>query len=119
MPRAKITFGRLTLTIIAIVAGVFGVIAAVLSYHRSEEQQHTMRCLAAYMAFIQVIGGPQEQSVDRLKACEQSPIGGEPIHLEPREHPFVVRQYEACLAAHLLMSSDLEKSAVQQKEYCH
>ena len=67
------------------------------------------------MAFIQVIGGPQEESVGRLRACEQSRLGEEPIDLGPREHPFVVTQYEACLAAHLLIASDFEKSLTQQR----
>jgi hypothetical protein len=110
---------RRALLAIAIVAGIAGIGGAVVLHHRSEEHEHTMKCLAAYMAFIQVIGGRQEESVERLKACEQSRTGEEPIHLGPREHPFVVTQYEACLAAHLLMASDLDKSLAQQRQYCH
>ena len=112
------TLTRRALTAIAIVAGVSGVTGAFLSYRRSEEHQHAMTCLAAYMAFIQVVGGPEEESIGRLKTCEQSAAGEEPIHLGAREHPFVVTRYEACLAAHLLMSSDLDKSLAQQKQYC-
>ena len=104
---------------IAIIAGIVGVGGAVVLQRRTEAHEHTMKCLAAYMAFIQVIGGPEEQSIARLKACEQSSVGEEPIHLGPREHPFVVMQYEGCLAAHLLMASDLDKSLAEQKEHCH
>lgn len=96
------------LTAAAIVAGALGMTSVVFSFRRSEEHQHTMKCLAAYMAFIQVIGAPEEEGIERLTTCEQAAIGEEPIHLVPREHPFVVTQYEACLAAHLLMSSDLK-----------
>ena len=78
-----------------------------------------MKGLAAYMAFIQVVGGPEEESVDRLKRCEQAPHGEEPIHLGAREHPFVVTQYESCLAAHLLLASDLDKSLAEQRQHCH
>ena len=113
------TLASRTLLALALIAGVLGVTAAVLSHRRSEEHEHTMKCLAAYMAFIQVIGGPQDESADRLRICEQAPKGEEPIHLGPREHPFVVTQYEACLAAHLLMASDLEKSLTEQKLHCH
>ena len=77
-----------------------------------------MKCLAAYMAFIEVIGGPEQERTERLKTCELSPLGEEPIHLAPSEHPFVVSRYEACLAAHLLISSDLQKSLDQQKLHC-
>ena len=104
---------------VAVVAAIAGVGGAVVLRHRTEQHEHTMKCLAAYMAFIQVIGGPQDESVGRLRACEQSRVGEEPIHLGPREHPFVVTQYEACLAAHLLIASDLDKSLAQQKQYCH
>src|ERR1051326_1745548 len=107
------------LVALALVAGALAVGGGVLSHRRSEEHEHTMKCLAAYMAFIQVIGGPEEESVDRLKRCEQSPHGEEPIHLGPREHPFGVTQYEACLAAHLLLASDLDKSLAEQKQHCH
>ena len=113
------TLARHAVSGVAIIAGILALTAAVLSHRQSQEHEHTMKCLAAYMAFIQVIGGPEEESVERLKTCEQSPHGEEPIHLDPREHPFVVAQYEACLAAHLLMASDLDKSLAQQKQYCH
>jgi hypothetical protein len=113
------TLARRALMSIAILAAVLGPSAAVVLHHQSEEHEHTMKCLAAYMAFVQVVGGPAEESVERLKRCEQSPLGDEPIHLGPREHPFVVTQYEACLSAHLLMSFDLDKSIGQQKQYCH
>ena len=104
---------------IAIIAGIAGIGGAVVLRHRTEEHGHEIKCLAAYMAFIQVIGGPEEESIERLRMCEQSPFGEEPIHLSPREHPFVVMQYEGCLAAHLLMASDLDKSLAEQKQHCH
>jgi hypothetical protein len=113
------TLPRRGLLALALVAGALAIGGGVLSYRRSEEHEHTMKCLAAYMASIQVIGGPEEESVDRLRRCEQSPHGGEPIHLGPREHPFVVNQYEACLAAHLLLTSDLDNSLARQKQHCH
>ena len=113
-----LSVGRALLAV-AIVAGIVGIGGAVILRHRIEEHEHTMKCLAAYMAFIQVIGGPEEESIERLRRCEQAPAGQEPIHLEPREHPFVVIQYEACLTAHLLMASDLDKSLAQQKQHCH
>src|SRR5580700_7187224 len=69
----------------------------IMSARESAENQHTMKCLAAYVAFIQVVGGPEEESIERLKTCERSPIGEEPVHLGPSEHPFVVSKYEACL----------------------
>ena len=113
------TLTRRALVALAIVAGALALAAAVLSRRQSQEHEHTMKCLAAYMAFIQVIGGPEEESIERLKRCEQAPNDEEPIHLGPREHPFVVNQYEACLAAHLLLASDLDKSLAQQKQHCH
>ena len=113
------TLARGALIALAIVAGGLALTASVLWHRRSEEHEHTIKCLAAYMAFIQVIGGPAGESVDRLKNCEQAPNGEEPIHLGPREHPFVVNQYEACLAAHLLLASDLDKSLAEQKQHCH
>lgn len=113
------TLARRAVIAVAIVAGVLAVTAAVFSHRRSEEHEHTMKCLAAYMAFIQVVGGPEEESVDRLKRCEQAPNGEEPIHLGAREHPFVVTQYESCLAAHLLLASDLDKSLAEQRQHCH
>ena len=113
------TLARRAVVALAIVAGAAALTAAVFLHRRSEEHEHMMKCLAAYMAFIQVIGGPAEESVDRLKNCEQAPNGEEPVHLGPREHPFVVNQYEACLAAHLLMTSHLEDSLAQQKQHCH
>ena len=113
------TLARRALVAIAIVAGVLALTAAVLSHRQSQEHEHTITCLAAYMAFIEVIGGPEEESVERLRRCEQAPQGEEPIHLGPREHPFVVTKYEACLAAHLLMASDVDKSLTEQKQHCH
>ena len=98
----------------AFAAGFFAVVGAVsyamLSTRVSVTNEHTMKCLAAYVSFIQVMGGPGEEGLERLNTCERSPIGEESIHLGPREHPFTVQKYEACLAAHLLISSDLEKS---------
>jgi hypothetical protein len=79
------TLARRALMSIAILAAVLGPSAAVVLHHQSEEHEHTMKCLAAYMAFIQVVGGPAEESVERLKRCEQSPLGDEPIHLSPSE----------------------------------
>ena len=90
-----------------------------LSALRSAEQQHTMKCLAAYMAYVQVVGGPEAEGIDRVRTCEMAPVGEEPIHLGLREHAFVVTKYEACLAAHLLLASDLDKSLAQQKQHCH
>ena len=113
------TLARRAVFAVAIVAGALALTATVLSHRQSQEHEHTIKCLAAYMAFIEVIGGPEEESIERLKRCEQTPLGEEPIHLGPREHPFVVTQYEACLAAHLLMASDLDKSLAQQKQHCH
>jgi hypothetical protein len=113
------TLASRALVAIALVAAVLGITVAVLSHRRSEEHEHTVKCLAAYMAFIQVIGGPEDESTDRLRRCEQAPNGEEPIHLGSREHPFVVTEYEACSAAHLLMLSDLQKSLAEQKLHCH
>jgi hypothetical protein len=112
------TFARRALMSIAIIAAAVGGTVAVVSHRQSAEHQHSMKCLAAYTAFIQVIGGPEDEGLARLKACEQSPIGEETIHLGPREHPFVVTKYEACLEAHLLMSTDLEKSLAKQRQDC-
>jgi hypothetical protein len=111
-----------TVTTVAVVASSF-VLAGALSYamlsaHRSAEHQHTMKCLAAYMAYVQVVGGPEAEGINRLRACEISPIGEEPTHLGPREHAFVVTKYEACLAAHLLIAFELDKSLAQQRQYC-
>ena len=109
-------------TTIAAVASLFvlaGALShAMLSAHRSAEHQHTMTCLAAYMAYVQVVGGPEAEGIDRLRTCEIAPVGEEPIHLGPREHAFVITKYEACLAAHLLLSSELEQSLAQQRQYC-
>ena len=118
-----VTQARRALTALAIVVGFLSIAGAggyaIMSARVSAEHQHTMRCLAAYMAFIQVVGGPEDEGIDRLRTCERSAIGEEPIHLGPSEHPFVVSKYEACLAAHLLMSADLDKSLAQQQQYCH
>jgi hypothetical protein len=102
---------------IAIVASlsVAGGSYAILSSRNSAEQ-HLVKCLAAYAAFVQVIGAAG--STERLSGCEQSPLGQEPIHLEPRDHPFVVKKYEACLSAHLLMSSDLQTSLALRNQHC-
>jgi hypothetical protein len=37
---------------LAVVAGALAIGGGVLSHRRSEEHEHTMKCLAAYMAFI-------------------------------------------------------------------
>jgi hypothetical protein len=102
---------------IAIVASlsVAGGSYAILSSRNSAEQ-HLIKCLAAYAAFVQVIGA--SGSTERLSGCEQSPLGQEPIHLEPRDHPFVVKKYEACLSAHLLMLSDLQTSLALRNQHC-
>jgi hypothetical protein len=108
-------------TALAIMAGALIVAgAAGLSIDRSRkltEQQHTMTCLAAYVAFIQVMGSPEEATT-RLQSCEQSRSGEEPVHLKPTEHPFSVEKYEGCLAAHLSLSVDLERSLREQQLYC-
>jgi hypothetical protein len=117
-----VTQARRALTALAIVIGFLSIAGAggyaIMSARESAENQHTMKCLAAYVAFIQVVGGPEGESIERLKTCERSPIDEEPIHLRPSEHPFVVAKYEACLAAHLLMLADLDKSLAQQQQYC-
>ena len=121
-PTARQSWSALAAAVAALVG--FGFAAPFVARPLSEltresaENQHTMKCLAAYVAFIQVVGGPEEESIERLKTCERSPIGEEPVHLGPSEHPFVVSKYEACLAAHLLMSADLDKSLAQQQQYC-
>ena len=108
---------RAVLLAIAIVASlsVAGGSYAILSSRNSAEQ-HLIKCLAAYAAFVQVIGA--SGSTERLSGCEQSPLGPEPIHLESRDHPFVVKKYEACLSAHLLMSSDLQTSLALRNQHC-
>ena len=68
--------------------------------------------------YVQVVGGPEGEGITRLRACEISLIGEEPTHLGPREHAFVVTKYEACLAAHLLIAFELDKSLAQQRQYC-
>jgi hypothetical protein len=117
-----LTQARRALTALAIVVGFLSIVGAagyaIMSARESAENQHTMKCLAAYVAFIEVVGGPEGESIERLKTCERSPIGEEPIHLRSSEHPFVVSKYEACLAAHVLMSADLDKSLAQQQQYC-
>src|ERR1700680_2331419 len=104
-----VTQARRALRALAIVVGFLSIAGAgsyaIMSARDSAKNQHTMKCLAAYVAFIQVLGGPEEETIERLKTCERSPIGEGPIHLGPSEHPFVVSKYEACLAAHLLMSA--------------
>ena len=67
------TLPRRGFVALALVAGALAIGGGVLSHRRSEEHEHTMKCLAAYVAFIQVIGGPEEESVERLKSCEQAP----------------------------------------------
>jgi hypothetical protein len=84
---------------------------------RSAEQRHTMTCLAGYVAFIQVMGSPEE-ATSRLQACEQSRSGEEPLQLKSTEHPFMVEKYEGCLAAHLMLSADLERSLKEEQRYC-
>ena len=84
---------------------------------RSAEQRHAMTCLAAYVAFIQVMGSPEE-ATSRLQTCEQSRPGDEPLHLNSTEHPFLVERYEGCLAAHLMLSADLNRSMKEQQQYC-
>jgi hypothetical protein len=76
-----------------------------------------MTCLAAYVAFIEVIGS-REEAVSRLQSCEDARSGEEPIHLSSTEHPFVVEKYEGCLAAHLLISTDLKTSLKEQQRNC-
>ena len=109
---------RRALTALAIVVALGSFSYAILSARDSAGHEHMIKCLAAYIAFLQVVG-PEPEGIERLKSCEHSPNGEEPLHLEPREHPFVVTKYEACLAAHLLMSSDLDKSLEQQRQHCH
>ena len=108
---------RRALTALAIVVALGGFSYAILSGRGAAKHEHMIKCLSAYMAFLQVVG-PEPEGIERLKSCEHSPNGEEPIHLEPREHPFVATKYEACLAAYLSMSSDLDKSLEQQREYC-
>ena len=113
---------RRALTAVAIIIAFLGIAEAarfaIDSARGSAENQHTMTCLAAYVAFIEVIGGSEEERIGRLKTCERSRVGEEPIHLDASEHPFVVEKYEACLAAHLLMSADLEKALTEQRRFC-
>jgi hypothetical protein len=103
---------RRALTALAIVVALGGFSYAILSGRGAAKHEHMIKCLSAYIAFLQVVG-PEAEGIERLKSCEHSPDGEEPIHLEPREP-----KYEACLAAHLLMSSDLDKSLEQQRESC-
>ena len=77
-----------------------------------------MKCLAAYMTMKQVIGGPEAEALEKLQRCEHSPLGQEQIHLDPTEHAFVVERYERCLAAHLAMTVDLDKSLAEQRRFC-
>jgi hypothetical protein len=70
---------RRALVALTLVAGVLALTAMFLSYRRSEEHEHTMKCLAAYMAFIQVIGGPEEESVDRLKTARSRRMARSPF----------------------------------------
>ena len=109
-------------TALAIMAGAVTVAgAARLAIDRSgqlTEQQHTMTCLAAYVAFIRVMSSSEEEAIRRLSICEKSQPGEEPIQLDAREHPFLVERYEACMAAQLLLSTDLERSLKEQQLYC-
>ena len=98
-------------------AGAIGFYAFV-SAPKPAKHEHSMMCLAAYMAYRQVVGGPEEAALKRLKGCEDSRPGDEPIRLDPREHALVIKKYEACLAAHLLLSSDLEKYMAHRKQEC-
>src|SRR5437763_15980560 len=41
----------------------------------------------------------------------------DPLHLNSTEHPFMVERYEGCLAAHLLLSADLQRSLKEQQQY--
>jgi hypothetical protein len=118
-----VTAAHRSLATIAIVLGFLSIAGAgsywiTKSTRRSDENEHTMKCLAAYVAFVQIIGGSEEERIARLRTCERSPIGEEPLHLNAREHPFVVDKYEGCLAAHLLMATDLQKSLSEQQRYC-
>ena len=116
------TTARRALSAVAIVLGLLSVIGAgsfvITSARESEENQHEMKCLAAYVAFIEVIGGSEEERIGRLKTCERSRIGEKPIHLDPREHPFVVEKYESCSAAHLSMPADLQTFLNDQRQFC-
>ena len=97
------------------IAGATGL--AIDASQRSAEQRHTMTCLAAYVAFIEVTGS-SEEGISRLQDCEHARSGEEPIHLSPTEHAFVVEKYEGCLAAHLLLSTDLKTSLKEQRRNC-
>jgi len=108
---------------VAVGVGIFSIIGAIgyyafVSAPKPAKHEHSMMCLAAYMAYRQVVGGPEEAALERLKACEDAAPGDEPIRLDPREHAFVVKKYEACLAAHLLLSSDLENYVAHRRQQC-
>jgi hypothetical protein len=116
-----VTRTRRAFTALAIMAGALSVAGAAslaIDWSRQvTEQRHTLTCLAAYVAFIQVMGSP-EQATSRLQTCEQSRSGEEPLQLKSTEHPFIVEKYEGCLAAHLMLSADLERSLREQQLYC-
>ena len=112
---------RVAVTTLAIMVGALGIASAThltIESRRSAELRHTMTCLAAYVAFIRVMSSSEEDAISRLTFCEKSQFGKEPIHLDAREHPFLVERYEACVAAQLLLSTDLERSLREQQLYC-
>ena len=116
MTRTRRAFSASAIILAALgVAGAAGL--TVELSRRSAEQRHTMTCLAGYVAFIQVMGSPEE-ATSRLLACERSRSGEEPLYLKSTEHPFLVEKYEGCLAAHLLLTADLQKSLNEQQRYC-
>ena len=112
---------RVAVTTLAIMVAALGVAGAThftVKSRRSAELRHTMTCLAAYVAFIRVMSSSEQEAIKRLTNCEKSQFGEEPIHLDAREHPFLVEKYDGCVAAQLLLSTDLEKSLEEQQRYC-
>src|ERR1043166_3633639 len=79
-------------------AGAIGFYAFV-SAPKPAKHEHSMMCLAAYMAYRQVVGGPEEAALKRLKGCEDSRPGDEPHDHErdekrrkkPGENPALAR----------------------------
>ena len=109
---------RVAVTTLAIMVGALGIASAThftIESRRSAELRHTMTCLAAYVAFIRVMSSSEQEAIKWLMACEKSQFGEEPIHLDSREHPFLVEKYDGCVAAQLLLSTDLEKSLEEQQ----
>jgi hypothetical protein len=65
---------RRALTALAIVVALGGFSYAILSTRGAAKHEHMIKCLSAYMAFLQVVG-PEAEGIERLKSCEHSPNG--------------------------------------------